>query len=74
MSAQQERVTALWRDATPAERRALREHVSEPLPLYLRGLLAGYGLPATVDVPPGRPPAQVMPAPVVAWVSSQSCT
>lgn len=73
MSARQKRVQALWCDATPAERRALQEHVSEPLPLYLRGLLAKYGLPAAEGLSPGRPPAQVMPAPVVDWVSSRSC-
>lgn len=74
MSAQQERVQALWRDATPAERRALQEHIRQPLPPYLRGLLAGYGLTAAEGRPPGRPPAQLMPAASADWISSRSST
>ena len=71
MSALEERFQALWREATPSERQALREHVSGPLPSYLRALLARDGIFAPLRQSVGCPPALVMPSLFAAYVERQ---
>jgi hypothetical protein len=73
MSALQERFEALWQSATPVERQALHEHVRQPLPLYLGGLLAAHGIPPSYE-PAGGPPAPVMPNGLATWIREHAAS
>jgi hypothetical protein len=74
VSALQHRFEALWQSATPVERQALHEHVRQPLPPYLGGLLASHGIPPSYGQPAGGPPAPVMPQGLAAWIREHAAS